>query len=168
MILYWKYLEKKLGNSFSSLNKTSNIIFPIKLCDKVISYYSFEGDLVFDPFAGSGSVGLSAIKNNRHFFLTEINKEYFKILKDKFNSNLFDNINLRNDILEKAKSKGKIIHTRSALLQGLFFKDKDDLNINVQNLKKQLTLLSSISKRDSASISELALSYCFKQKLIET
>lgn len=81
--------------------------------------------------------------------------------------NIFDNINLRKDMLEKAKSKGKIIHTRSALLQGLFFKDKDDLNINVQNLKKQLTHLSSISKRDSASISELALSYCLKQKLID-
>ena len=81
--------------------------------------------------------------------------------------NIFDNINLRKDMLEKAKSKGKIIHTRSALLQGLFFKDKDDLNINVQNLKKQLTHLSSISKRDSASISELALSYCLKQKTID-
>ena len=38
------------------------------LCDKVISYYLFEKDLVFDPFADSGSVGLSAVKNNRYFF----------------------------------------------------------------------------------------------------
>jgi aryl-alcohol dehydrogenase-like predicted oxidoreductase len=81
--------------------------------------------------------------------------------------NLLDNINLRQDILEKAKSKGKIIHTRSALLQGLFFKDKNDLNINVQKLKRELTLLSNISKRDNTSISELALSYCLKQKLID-
>jgi len=81
--------------------------------------------------------------------------------------NLFDNINLRNDILEKAKSKGKIIHTRSALLQGLFFKDKNDSNEIVQNLKNELTLLSRISKRDNASISELALSYCLQQKTID-
>ena len=37
---------------------------------------------------------LSAIKNNRHFFLTEINKDYFKILKDKFGSNLFDDLKI--------------------------------------------------------------------------
>jgi len=77
-----------------SSDKNHSAVFPIKLCDKVISYYSFEGDLVFDPFAGSGSVGLSAIKNNRHFFLTEINKDYFKILKDKFGSNLFDELKI--------------------------------------------------------------------------
>jgi len=81
--------------------------------------------------------------------------------------NLFDNINLRNDVLEKAKSKGKIIHTRSALLQGLFFKDNKDSNEIVQNLKNELTLLSEISKRDNASIAELALSYCLVQKKID-
>lgn len=81
--------------------------------------------------------------------------------------NLFDNINLRNDILEKAKSNGKIVHTRSAFLQGLFFKEKNDSNEIVQNLKNELTLLSDISKRDNASISELALSYCLKQKTID-
>ena len=77
-----------------SSNKNHSAVFPIKLCDKVINYYSFEGDLVFDPFAGSGSVGLSAIKNNRHFFLTELNKNYFKILNDKFKSNLFDDLKI--------------------------------------------------------------------------
>ena len=81
--------------------------------------------------------------------------------------NLFDNINVRNDILEKAKSKGKIIHTRSALLQGLFFKDKNDSNKTVQNLKNELSLLNDISKRDDVSISELALSYCLGQNKID-
>ena len=75
-------------------NKNHSAVFPIKLCDKVINYYSFEGDLVFDPFAGSGSVGISAIKNKRNFFLTEIDKEYFKLLKQKFNSDLFNNVKI--------------------------------------------------------------------------
>ena len=81
--------------------------------------------------------------------------------------NLLDNANLREAILIKAKSKGKIIHSRSALLQGLFFKNKNDSNEIVQNLKNELMLLSCISKRDNASISELALSYCLKQKTID-
>jgi DNA modification methylase len=75
-------------------NKNHSAVFPIKLCDRVINYYSFEGDLVFDPFAGSGSVGISAIKNKRNFFLTEIDKEYFKLLKQKFNSDLFNNVKI--------------------------------------------------------------------------
>ena len=81
--------------------------------------------------------------------------------------NLFDNTNLRNDILHKAKSKGKIIHTRSTLLQGLFFKDKNDSNQVVKKLKDELTLIFGISKRDNISISELALSYCVHQKTID-
>ena len=49
----------------------------------------------------------------------------------------------------------------------MFFKDKNDSNEIVQNLKNELTLLSRISKRDNASISELALSYCLQQKTID-
>lgn len=81
--------------------------------------------------------------------------------------NLFDNTNLRIDILMKAKSKGKIIHTRSALLQGLFFKDLNDTNNIVQKLKKELALISEISRKENTSISALALSYCLIQKTID-
>ena len=81
--------------------------------------------------------------------------------------NLFDNTNLRSDILMKAKSKGKIIHTRSALLQGLFFKDPNSTNKIVQKLKKELAVISEISRNENTSISALALSYCLLQKTID-
>ena len=81
--------------------------------------------------------------------------------------NLFDNINLRGEIIKKAKSKGKMIHTRSALLQGLFFKDANDQNDTVLKLKNELVLLSEISKTHKVSISELALSYCLQQNTID-
>jgi len=81
--------------------------------------------------------------------------------------NIFDNANLRNGILQKVKSKGKIVHARSALLQGLFFKDINDQNEIVQKLKNELILLSEISKNNKASISELALSYCLQQNTID-
>ena len=81
--------------------------------------------------------------------------------------NLFDNINLRGDILEKAKSKGKTIHTRSALLQGLFFKGANDQNKTVQKLKNELVLLSDITKKYNITISQLALSYCLQQSTID-
>jgi aryl-alcohol dehydrogenase-like predicted oxidoreductase len=81
--------------------------------------------------------------------------------------NLFDNSNLRGDILEKAKAKGKIIHTRSALLQGLFFKNINAENTTVQSLKRELTQLATISKASKVPIAQLALNYCLQQTTID-
>ncbi len=81
--------------------------------------------------------------------------------------NLFDNTNLRGDILEKAKSKSKIIHTRSALLQGLFFKDINAENQAVQNLKDEMTILLGITKSSKTSIAQLALNYLLQQMVID-
>ncbi len=81
--------------------------------------------------------------------------------------NLFDNSNLRGDILEKAKAKGKVIHTRSALLQGLFFKDIYSENKIVQSLKTELLQVSTISKVNKSTIGQLALNYCLQQTVID-
>jgi aryl-alcohol dehydrogenase-like predicted oxidoreductase len=81
--------------------------------------------------------------------------------------NLFDNSNLRGDILEKAKAKGKMIHTRSALLQGLFFKEIASDNKTVQSLKHEMSQLSSITEKSDASIAQLALNYCLQQSTVD-
>ena len=81
--------------------------------------------------------------------------------------NLFDNSNLRGEILEKAKTKGKTIHTRSALLQGLFFKEINSDNHTVQSLKNELMFLSNVSKTSKMSIAQLALNYCAQQTTID-
>ena len=71
-------------------NKHHPAVFPQKLCEKVIRYYSFIGDLVFDPFGGSGTVGLTANKMNRSFFSTEKNEIYFnQIKRDSCNIDAF-------------------------------------------------------------------------------
>jgi DNA modification methylase len=58
-------------------------VFPYELCKRVIQYYSYEGDLVFDPFGGSRTVGRTAKLLGRYFFLTEKDKKYFSYIKDK-------------------------------------------------------------------------------------
>lgn len=52
-------------------------IKPIKIIDRLIRNSSKEGDLIFDPFMGSGTTGVSALKHNRKFIGSEIDKEYF-------------------------------------------------------------------------------------------
>ncbi len=49
---------------------------PEKLLAKLMLASSREGDLVFDPFAGSGTAGVAAKKLKRNFAMVEIDEEY--------------------------------------------------------------------------------------------
>lgn len=62
-------------------DKIHSAVFPEELSDKIIKYYSYKGDLIFDPFAGSGTVGRSAIKLQRNFLMIESNETYFNYIK---------------------------------------------------------------------------------------
>ena len=53
--------------------------FPEALANDHIISWSNEGDVVLDPFMGSGTTGKMAILNNRNFIGIELNEEYFKI-----------------------------------------------------------------------------------------
>mgnify|MGYP001593864311 CR=1 FL=1 len=79
-----------------TFNKGHTAVFPLELCNRVIKFYSFKGDLVFDPFAGSGTLGKAAKKLERLFFLTEQDEKYFQVIKKNLdNENLFTNKTLR-------------------------------------------------------------------------
>jgi len=58
-------------------------IFPVELAEKVITYYSFKGDVVLDPFAGIGTVGKAASKLGRRFVLIEQNPKYVTIMREE-------------------------------------------------------------------------------------
>lgn len=53
--------------------------FPEELPHRLINLYSFKGDIVLDPFMGSGTTALAAIKNSRNFVGYEISEEYTRI-----------------------------------------------------------------------------------------
>ncbi len=46
-------------------DKVHSAVFPLELCVKVIEFYSYVGDLVFDPFAGSGTFGKARTGQDR-------------------------------------------------------------------------------------------------------
>jgi len=52
---------------------------PVQLMGHFIQVLSNEGEMVLDPFMGSGSTGVAAKKNNRDFTGVEINENYFQI-----------------------------------------------------------------------------------------
>ena len=57
-------------------------MFPLKLAERVIRLYTDEGDVVLDPFLGSGTTALAALKNRRGYIGIELMKKYADIAKN--------------------------------------------------------------------------------------
>lgn len=55
---------------------------PIALLNRIIKMFSNENSIVLDPCAGSGTVGRSAILNNRNYILFDLNLEGKKIFEE--------------------------------------------------------------------------------------
>lgn len=69
------------------INKTKHpAVFPEQLATDHILTWSNYGDLVYDPFMGSGTTALSAIKNNRNWIGSEISAEYCEIIERRLNN----------------------------------------------------------------------------------
>lgn len=56
---------------------------PISLMEHLIKIHTNENDLVIDPFMGSGTTGVACKKLNRRFIGIELEKNYFKIAKER-------------------------------------------------------------------------------------
>ena len=57
--------------------------FPEELPNRLIKLFSFTNDIVIDPFMGSGTTAIAAIKNNRNFIGYEINEEYINLANNR-------------------------------------------------------------------------------------
>lgn len=89
----WKY-------SVGFNGKTGHpAVFPQQLATDHILSWSLEGYVVFDPFLGSGTTALSAIRNNRKFIGVEIDETYFHIAQSRIEEELKN----KNLILFKEK-----------------------------------------------------------------
>lgn len=58
---------------------------PIDLMELYVTNSSNKGDIVLDPFMGSGATGIATLKNDRKFIGIEIDREYFDISKKRIN-----------------------------------------------------------------------------------
>ena len=64
--------------------------FPVELPYRTIQLYTFEGDVVLDPFVGSGQTAIAAIKTNRHYIGYDIDEEYVKLAEQRIKSFLLE------------------------------------------------------------------------------
>jgi len=57
--------------------------FPVELPYRCIQLYSYEGDVVLDPFSGSGTTAVACIKTNRGFICVDKEENYIDLAKDR-------------------------------------------------------------------------------------
>lgn len=57
--------------------------FPVELPYRLIQLYTFKGDIVLDPFVGSGSTCIAALKAKRHYVGYDIDKEYVRLAETR-------------------------------------------------------------------------------------
>ncbi len=70
----------------SSLNIQHPAVYPIGLPDFFIRLMTKEGDVVVDPFLGSGTTALAAVKLGRQFLGTERNEEYVRLAESRISA----------------------------------------------------------------------------------
>ncbi len=73
--------------NFNGVKQLGHIaMFPEELPKRLIKMFSFVGETVLDPFAGSGTTSLAAMKLGRNSIGYEINHEFLPIMKERFSS----------------------------------------------------------------------------------
>ena len=93
--VYW--LTKNAKTKIYNVNKLSDVwrvvpthkrketghiaVMPKEIADIVLQ--SVEGNVVLDPFMGSGTTAIAAINTERNFIGFELNKEYFEIAQNR-------------------------------------------------------------------------------------
>ena len=58
-------------------------MFPEELVTRALKLFSFEGDVVLDPFNGAGTTCVAAKKNSRRFLGIDISKKYCDIAEKR-------------------------------------------------------------------------------------
>jgi aryl-alcohol dehydrogenase-like predicted oxidoreductase len=81
--------------------------------------------------------------------------------------NLFDNSTDKRQLLEQAKKLGKEIHVRSIFLQGLFFKQPNELSGNLKRLEQPVREFHAILDQFSLNVNQACLNHALHNPLID-
>lgn len=62
--------------------------FPEELPYRLIQLYSFQDDIILDPFMGSGTTAISSLKSHRYFIGYEIEPAYIELCNRRISTYL--------------------------------------------------------------------------------
>lgn len=82
----WAELSKSVWNDVSSARQKKHLkhgaTYPEKLCERLIKMYSKVGDVVLDPFLGTGTTVVAAIKKQRNAIGVELTDRFFTVANE--------------------------------------------------------------------------------------
>ncbi|MCX6175106.1 MAG: site-specific DNA-methyltransferase [Ignavibacteriales bacterium] len=122
--------------------------FPLELPYRLIQLYTFENDIVLDPFMGSGQTAIAAVKTKRNYIGYDISKEYVKLAEKRIKDfvtitttpTLFDPPQKYKTAKKRKSNKNKFSTTT------IF--EEEVLNHNLtHSLKKSENKIKSTSKK---------------------
>jgi DNA modification methylase len=88
--------------------------FPVELPSRLIHLYTYRGDLVLDPFAGSGSTAVAAVSSGRHYACYDLEESYIRLAEARV-----------DDARDKAQGPGTVAggETNEGVTSGRAAKD---------------------------------------------
>ncbi len=98
----WQIAKVTSGKNRSSKERTEHPAqFPLELIERIIKASSNQGDIILDPFMGSGSVAEAAIKSGRKSIGIEINPKYIEIAVNRLNTYRKNNFENTENVIQK-------------------------------------------------------------------
>ncbi|MFN3479491.1 MAG: DNA-methyltransferase [Thermodesulfovibrionales bacterium] len=80
------YPTNVLHLSTECSNKNHSAVFPVALPEWFIKLFTEQDDVVLDPFGGSGTTAIAAIRLKRNFILIDSNPEFCKLAEERIKS----------------------------------------------------------------------------------
>ena len=90
--------------------------FPLELANRLIRMFSFSGDRILDPFGGTGTTALAAIRAGRSSITYEVEPEYLRLIRTKLTSHKADGAIITFESRDSADLKPHTVNGRSAVL----------------------------------------------------
>lgn len=138
--------------NFAGARQNNHIaMFPEELPRRLIKMFSFIGETVLDPFAGSGTTSLAAKNLDRNSVGFEINQEFLPIIKEKLEVHQTDTKGTTYEFLKQVNLKNNFLEEIQK--QPYVFKDPHTLDKKID--VKKLQFGSKIDKDSSNQREEL-------------
>lgn len=138
--------------NFPGVKQKNHIaMFPEELPKRLIKMFSFVGDTVLDPFAGSGTTSLVSKNLYRNSVSYEINADYIPTIKDKLNINQNDIYDTEYEFIAQKQKNTDFVNKIQKL--PYIFKDPHALDKKID--VKKLQFGSKIDKDSSTKREEM-------------
>ncbi|MCK4236591.1 MAG: site-specific DNA-methyltransferase [Candidatus Krumholzibacteria bacterium] len=108
---------RQFWNISGASTRTHPAPFPLKLAHRLVRMFSFYGDTVLDPFCGTGTTMIAAMKCNRNSIGIEIDRDYCRLAArrlKKESEDLFTNASLEFKKQINSKKEGLVLREEKA------------------------------------------------------